>query len=292
MSNIESVPAREPRVPAGCLHGRAGEHQAGRFRRDEREGRGAISKGSGATRARHGRLAQAVHAGPRRVERAVLQVVRRRQAQRVVQLPRAQPRERQRRQGRDHLRGRRRRGDEGHLSGALSPRLPARQRPEVARHQEGRPRASSTCRCRSRAWSRCRPARGSARRIRSCSAGSPRSRCRSGSSTPARRRSSPPTSRCAAARAADQGHRRRGDRHGRLRGNPQRRRLPAHRQQGRLGGRSATSGCTSSSRSRPTPASPSGSTPSIRCSSSTRRARPASRRACSTRPAATCCGRC
>ena len=41
----------------------------------------------------------------------------------------------------------------------------------------------------------------------------------------------------------------------------------------------------------PTPASPRGSTPSIRCSSSTRRARPASRRASSTRPAATCCTR-
>ena len=32
-------------------------------------------------------------------------------------------------------------GDEGHLPGAAPPRLPPRQRPEVARHQEGRPRA-------------------------------------------------------------------------------------------------------------------------------------------------------
>ncbi len=39
-------------------------------------------------------------------------------------------------------------------------------------------------------------------------------------------------------------------------------------------------------------ATPSGSAPSIRCSCCTRRARPASPRACSTRPAVTCCGSC
>ncbi len=61
--------------------------------------------------------------------------------------------------------------------------------------------------------------------------------------------------------------------------------------EGRVGRRSATSGCTSSRRRRPTPASPNGSAPSIRCSSSTRRAPPASRRASSTARAATCCGR-
>ena len=58
------------------------------------------------------------------------------------------------------------------------------------------------------------------------------------------------------------------------------------------GSRRATSGCTTLvDRRRPTPASRNGSTPSIRCSSSTPRARPASPRACSTPPAATCCGR-
>jgi acetyl-CoA synthetase len=41
----------------------------------------------------------------------------------------------------------------------------------------------------------------------------------------------------------------------------------------------------------PTPASPSGSAPSTRCSCSTPRAPPASPRACSTPPAATCCTR-
>jgi acyl-coenzyme A synthetase/AMP-(fatty) acid ligase len=40
----------------------------------------------------------------------------------------------------------------------------------------------------------------------------------------------------------------------------------------------------------PTTARQNGSAPSIRCSSSTPPARPASRRACSTAPAATCCG--
>ena len=121
---------------------------------------------------------------------------------------------------------------QGHLPGALSARLPLRERAEVARHQEGRPRARSTCRCRSKAWSRCRPARASARRTRWCSAASPRSRCRSASSTPARSRSSPPTSRCAAARQlAAEDDRRRGARDGRLRGHPQRDRLPAHRRQ-------------------------------------------------------------
>ena len=44
-------------------------------------------------------------------QRAVLQVVRGRRAERFLQLPRSAPRERQRRQGRDHLRGRRRQGD-------------------------------------------------------------------------------------------------------------------------------------------------------------------------------------
>ena len=56
--------------------------------------------------------------------------------------------------------------------------------------------------------------------------------------------------------------------------------------------RRATSGCTSwSARPAGDAASRNGSAPSIRCSCSTPRARPASPRACSTRPAATCCTR-
>ena len=69
-------------------------------------------------------------------------------------------------------------------------------------------------------------------------------------------------------------------------------RLPAHRRQRSPLRRRATCGCTSSSRSRPTPARPNGSAPSIRCSFCIRPARPASPRACSTAPAAICCGRC
>jgi acetyl-CoA synthetase len=55
--------------------------------------------------------------------------------------------------------------------------------------------------------------------------------------------------------------------------------------------RRATSGCTSWSRRSRRRASRNGCSPSIRSSSSTPRGRPASRRACSTRPAATCCTR-
>ena len=69
---------------------------------------------------------------------------------------------------------------------------------------------------------------------------------------------------------------------GRLRGGAQRHRLQAHRRRRRRSRRRATCGCTSSSRGSRTPASRNGSAPSIRCSSSTRRARPASPRACST----------
>ena len=131
-------------------------------------------------------LEEAVHADARRIERAVLQVVRRRRAQCLVQLPRSQPRERQRGKGRDHLRGRRRRRHEGHLPRAVSPRLPVRQRAEVARHQEGRSRPrlhADVDRGRRRdAGLRAhrRDALGGVRRLLG------QSRCRSASSTPAR----------------------------------------------------------------------------------------------------------
>ena len=94
-------------------------------------------------------------------------------------------------------------------------------------------------------------------------------------------------------RDAAEGDHRRSARHGRLRRRSQRHRLPAHRRQRRRcrAGRDVWMHDARRKRS-PIPASPSGSAPSIRCSSSTRRARPASRRACSTARAATCCGRC
>ena len=71
---------------------------------------------------------------------ALLQVVRGRHAERVLQLPGPQCRGRQGRQGGDHLRGRRRQGHARHLQAAARTHLPAGQRPEVARRQEGRPR--------------------------------------------------------------------------------------------------------------------------------------------------------
>ena len=60
------------------------------------EGRARLRGLLGGARARDARLAQAVHEGARRIEGAVLQVVRRRRAERLVQLPRPPPRERQR----------------------------------------------------------------------------------------------------------------------------------------------------------------------------------------------------
>ena len=159
----------------------------------------------------------------------VLQVVPRRRAQRLGQLPRPAPAHAAR-QGRDHLRGRRRQGDQGHLQGALPPRLPVRQRAEVARHPEGRARARSTCRCRSRRWWRCRRARASAPRTRWCSAASRPRACRSAWSTPG-----------AVAIITADGQFRGGKEiplkpaidealgHGRLRRRAQRRRLQAHR---------------------------------------------------------------
>ena len=73
---------------------RAGERQGtADYERAERRGRSATTKASGRDLAReHVALEEAVHEGARRVERAVLQVVRRRHAERLVQLPRPQRR--------------------------------------------------------------------------------------------------------------------------------------------------------------------------------------------------------
>ncbi len=143
-------------------------------------------------------VAQAVHEDARRIERAVLQVVPRRRTERVVQLPRPASRDAAR-QGRDHLRGRRRHDHPHHLQGALSRRLPLRERAEGARASRRATASSSTCRCRSRPSWRCRRARASAPRTRWCSAASRRRASRNASSTPARSRSSPPTGSSAAA---------------------------------------------------------------------------------------------
>ena len=80
--------------------------------------------------------------------------------------------------------------------------------------------------------------------------------------------------------------------HGRLRGDQERDRLQALGQRGADERRARHVVARRGARARPTPASRPASTPSIRCSSSTPRARPASPRASSIPPAATCCGAC
>ena len=133
-------------------------------------------------------------------QRAVLQVVRGRHAQRVVQLPRPQRRRRPRRQGRDHLRGRRRqRHAASRYARTARAHLPHRQRAEGARRQEGRPRHHlhvDVGRGRGRdAGLRAhrRDALGGVRRLLGAEPARPHR------STPAPWSSSPPTSSCAAA---------------------------------------------------------------------------------------------
>ena len=170
----------------------------------------------------------------RRVERAVLQVVRGRRAQCFLQLPRPQPRERQRGQGRDHLRGRRRRRDEGDLPGALPSGVPPRERAALAGDRQGRPRAglhADVDRGRRRhAGLRAhrRDAFGRVRRLfREVAAGAHHRR-RGGRGDHGRRAG--PRRQAPAA----EGDRRRGARHGWVRGNPQRHRVPPHRRQCRV----------------------------------------------------------
>ena len=198
-STIESV-LQESRVfpPPADFVRQANISGMDAYRAHVRRGRARLRGLLGAPCARGAPLAEAVHQDARRIERAVLQVVPRRRAERVVQLPRPPPGHAAG-QGRDHLRGGRRQGDDDHLQGALPRGLPLRERAEGARHQDRATACSSTCRCRSRRWWRCRRARASAPRTRSCSAASRPRASRSASSTPARWPSSPPTGSSAAA---------------------------------------------------------------------------------------------
>ena len=234
MANIESV-SHETRVfepPRGVR--RAGQRLEGEARPAQRRGGQGLPGILGRPREERAALAQAVHARARRIEGAVLQVVRGRRAQRLVQLPRPQSRERQRREDRDHLRGRRRRGDQGHVSRAACTRLPVRQRAQVARRQKGRSRHhlhADVGRGRRRdAGMRAhrRDAFGGVRRLLGQVAAGAHHR---------RRRHRRHHRRRAGARrqaSAAQGDRRRGAGPGRLRGHTQRRRLSAHRRQGRV----------------------------------------------------------
>jgi acetyl-CoA synthetase len=83
------------------------------------------------------RMANAIHPHPERRQRAVLQMVRRRQAERLVQLPGPQPEERQCRQDRHHLRSRRRQSHARVLSRTARKSLQIRQRPESAGIKKG-----------------------------------------------------------------------------------------------------------------------------------------------------------
>ena len=295
MANIESV-LQENRVfpPAADVVKNANDLRHGGLRGAVPRSRARLRRVLGAPGAREPALAQAVHAGARREQRAVLQVVRTTASSTPrttasTGISHSGPATRSRSSSRPTTARSRR----SPTRICYRARLPVRQRHQGARHQEGRARASSTCRCRSRRWSRCRPARASAPPTRWCSAASRPRACRSAWSMPARSRSSPPTSRCAAARrsplkpAIDEAFA-----HGRLRGRAQRHRLQAHRQRGAM--RTPARHLVARRRARPAGRLRArvGRTPSIRCSSSTRRARPASPRACSTPPAATCCRPC
>jgi acetyl-CoA synthetase len=113
--------------------------------------------------------------------------------------------------------------------------LPACQRPEVAGHQEGRPRRHLHVDVASKAWPRCRPARASAPSTRWCSAASRRSRVRDRVQDAGAVAIITADEQARRQAAAAEGHRRRGHRAGRLRDGEERGRLPAHRRQDRLG---------------------------------------------------------
>ena len=81
-----------------------------------------------------------VHPGAGREQRAVLQVVRRRHAERLLQLPGPQRRAWPGRQDRHHLRGRRRQRQQGQLQRAAGHGGPLCQRAEGAWREEGRRR--------------------------------------------------------------------------------------------------------------------------------------------------------
>ena len=213
----------------------AGKHFGhGCLQQAVRRRRKRTSPASGAARARACAVAQAVHAGARRIERAVLQVVRRRQAQCVLQLPRPAP-ENAARQGRDHLRGRRRQSHQDHLQGALSPRLHDGERPEEPQHQERRPRHhlhADVDRSRGRdagVRAHRRDPFGGVRRFLGQEPAGTHHRRRRGRRAHRRRAD--------ARRQGDraQGRGRRGARPGRLRQHQKRGRLQAHRRQGAMG---------------------------------------------------------
>ena len=294
MSTIESVLQRNPRFPAVPRGRQAGARlRHGRLRGPVQRGRAGLRRASG----RGWRASIVIWNKPftkslDESERAVLQVVRRRQAQRLLQLPRPATRGRAGDKIAIIFEA-----DDGKVTKVtykelLRARLPVRQCAEGARHQEGRPRPDlhADVGRRRRRDAGLRPHRrhplGGVRRLLGQEPAGAHHRRRRAS------RSSPPTSSAAAARklplkpAVDEALALGG-----CEIDQERDRLQAHRRPRRLERQPRHLVARPRHRPAARPASPSGSTPSIRCSSSTPRAPPASPRACSTPPAATCCRR-
>ena len=205
----------------------------------------------------------------------------------ALQLRRPARRGRQRRPGRDPLRGRARRHPHDHLRRPASARCSkaANALTDLGVHDRrpGRDLPADDPRG-GRRDAGVRPDR--RHRTRWSSAASPPRRCAAGSTTRRPSSSSPPTAATAAAsrRRSSPRSTRPSTQHA---VGAQRARRPAHRPGRRVDRRAATSGGTTSSTRRATSTTRSRSTPSTRCSSSTPRARPGSRRASCTPPAAT-----
>ena len=214
------------------------------------------------------------------------QVVRRRQAQRLVQLRRPPLRGAEQEQGRDHLGGRAGRPPGPPLSGPPARGRQVRQRAQGAGRQEGRrgrdlhaddPRAGR---------SPCSPAPGSGRRTRSSSAASAPRPWPAGSRTARRRSWSPPTAAIRRGKVVPLKE----NADGAVAICPTIKNVVVYRRTGHdvamTEGRDHWWHDLVDGRLAPT-ARPSRSTASTRSTSSTPRARPASRRGSSTRPAAT-----
>ena len=245
----------------------------------------------GAAGARADLVADAVPPRPQRRHAAVLQVVRGRHAQRLVQLPRPQRRAGPRRQDGDHLRGRRRRGHQGHATRELLERTCKLANAMKARGLVKGDRVVIYMPM---------SIEGVVAMLACARIGATHSVVFGGFSAQSLRDRIADTGAVMVITADEQ---MRGGKALPLKaivdealdrpehGGARRHRLPAHRRQGRLRRAARQVAARAGREGAGDAASRNGCSPSIRCSCSTPRARPASPRACSTRPAATCCTR-
>ena len=154
-SNIESVHAGKARLSRRRRHSSKQANVSGMAGLPTRWSRrpSATSRASGrASRARRSRWHEAVHQGARREQGAVLQVVRRRRAERLVQLPRPQSRKRNADKIAIIFEADDGKVTKRHLPRAASARSAASRTALQARSASRRATASSsTCRCRSKA---------------------------------------------------------------------------------------------------------------------------------------------